>query len=105
MGVRFPLPAPSNLFICNTLREGKCRRGGLRYKYGTESIVFIFNSLLFSKVLLEDRHLYTDISIIDSKRLAIVYVTTECTADNSVRQRDTSTTSQTYKISAQLPSL
>jgi hypothetical protein len=24
MGVRFPLPAPSNLFICNMLQGGKC---------------------------------------------------------------------------------
>ena len=46
MGVRFPLPAPSNLFICNVLQGQEVLKARvLRYKYGTERIHFIIRYL------------------------------------------------------------
>ncbi len=62
VGVRPPLPAPSNLFICNALRVvGRlCQSFG--YNYGLARILFIFNILANYRYSLFKRALYIIVS-------------------------------------------
>ena len=66
VGVRPPLPAPSNLFVCNMLQGREVSEAIPRYKYGTLRIQFIFNTLRFSKCWLGRRHRYIDCPYIRS---------------------------------------
>jgi hypothetical protein len=45
MGVRFPLPAPSNPFTAIFCEQRDDPRKSFRYKYGTARITLIFNTL------------------------------------------------------------
>jgi hypothetical protein len=72
MGVRFPLPASSNLFVCNMLQGREVSKSG-SLRSNTLHIQLIFNALRFPKYGLGGSHLYIDCSYIRS--------ITECAAD------------------------
>ena len=82
MGVRFPLPAPSNLFVCNMLQGRELSEAILRYKYGTLRIQFIFNTLRFSKYGLG--------AAIYIYLCPYIRSITECAADNRSAKSSTS---------------
>ncbi len=81
MGVRFPLPAPSNLFVCNMLQGREVPEGDpLRYKYQYTEHPAYFQYFTVFEVWLGGSHLYIDCPYIRS--------ITECAADNRSAQGD-----------------